>query len=754
MKAVIMAGGEGSRLRPLTCSVPKPMTEICNIPIMHHIIELLCNNGITQIAATLQYLPDAITDYFSDGTAFGANIKYFEEKTPLGTAGGVKNCEEILDESFIVISGDGACSFDLKSAIAYHKRMNSDATLLLTKTDEPTEYGVVVTNDDGRITRFVEKPSWSRVYSDNINTGIYILEQHVLNMIPKNKFYDFGKDLFPKMLKEGMKLYGCLTKGYWCDIGSPEAYLMCNTDALDGRYICKIKRNIPVIDKGAIIHEPVVFGKNVSVGAGAVVGPYAVIGDNCKICDGASIKRSVVYNDTHIGALSEIRGAVIGKRCALKDNVRIFEGSIIGDSCIINDKVLIDKNVKIWPAKTIAENLKISTNIIWGDSKKDIFDDDGIKGDTLVDMTPAVMVKLGIAAGLSVDNKIIITAVNNSVSSNMLLYAFISGVMSTGCKVYNAGNVPECVWKFAVLEYGGDKGAYISERGNKSRLYFCNEYALSLTHSQERKIEAAFLCDESTKQQDIIYDIKELSGIFGIYEASLVKLAKSTLKGQAVLIHCPDKELFSCIKNALSALGCELKEGGPVFYLSPDGGILSCSDELGLYHSNENTAVLSVLSCGKDEVSIPYNFPISIDKIAQNRQMKINRICEDEGLYSKVERVVYDGCASIINILTAMVSQNVTLHEMMNEAPQFYTSVIYTDTEMSKSEIMNVLTHSDEKKELLDGVRILLERGNVLISPMKKSKRFKIIAESESMETANEICSDFSEIIKKIKKRD
>ena len=200
MKAIIMAGGSGTRLRPLTCTMPKPMARIMNKPVMEHITELLKKHGITDIGVTLRYLPESIKEYFGDGSAFGVNFTYFTENEPLGTAGSVMACSGFLNEDFLVISGDSFTDFNLSEAIAFHKEKEAEATLILHSVDVPIEYGVVVTEKDGKICRFLEKPDWSRVFSDTVNTGIYILNPSVFDGVTQ-KSPDFSKDIFPKLLK-------------------------------------------------------------------------------------------------------------------------------------------------------------------------------------------------------------------------------------------------------------------------------------------------------------------------------------------------------------------------------------------------------------------------------------------------------------------------------------------------------------------------------------------------------------------------
>lgn len=219
VKAIIMAGGEGSRLRPLTCGRPKPMVPVLNKPIMTHIINLLKEHGFYDIGVTLQYQPQAIRDYFGNGSEYGVNLQYFVEETPLGTAGSVKNAAGFLDETFVVISGDALTDLDLSRALEFHREQGALATLVLTRVDCPLEYGVVITEKDGKITRFLEKPGWGEVFSDTVNTGIYVLEPDVLDYFAPGRMFDFSKDLFPLLLREKKPLFGLVLSGYWCDIG-------------------------------------------------------------------------------------------------------------------------------------------------------------------------------------------------------------------------------------------------------------------------------------------------------------------------------------------------------------------------------------------------------------------------------------------------------------------------------------------------------------------------------------------------------
>lgn len=235
MKAVIMAGGMGTRLRPVCPGIPKPMAPLLGRPLMEHIILLLKNNGITDICAALRYMPEAITSYFGDGGRFGVNLQYRIERSPLGTAGSVKNCEEFFrGEDVLVISGDAACDFDLSRLARDHMSKAPAVTLALYPHPEPLPYGLVLTDRSGRVVSFIEKPDWGRVVTDLVSTGIYIVSPRAVSLIPPDTEFDFAKDLFPLLMQKGETLRGISMEGYWCDIGTPRAYYQCNLDALDG----------------------------------------------------------------------------------------------------------------------------------------------------------------------------------------------------------------------------------------------------------------------------------------------------------------------------------------------------------------------------------------------------------------------------------------------------------------------------------------------------------------------------------------
>ena len=435
-----MAGGAGSRLRPLTCGRPKPIVPIMNKPVMAHIVELLKKNGITDIGVTLQYLPEKIENMFGDGSEYGVNMQYFIEDSPLGTAGSVKNAEEFLDDTVVVISGDALTDIDLTKAIEYHKSKNTLCTLILKEVAVPLEYGIVVTDDNGKITRFLEKPSWGEVFSNLANTGIYILEPKALSYFEKNKKFDFSQDLFPLLMNEGNDLYGYTTNEYWCDVGDIGSYIQSHIDILENKVTVNLnekedKKGIFIgknvdIDKTAKITGPVVIGDNCKIGKNVQIEEYTVLGENTVIDDNSIIKRSIIWPNTHIGSNARISAGILCYGNNLKSNVTVLEESVIGDECQLKDRAVIKSGVKIWPNKIIQTATSVNESIIWGTKvSRTLFGKAGITGEMNVEITPEYVSKLGLAyASILKPGSRFSVSSDSSYAATLLKTAMLAGI--------------------------------------------------------------------------------------------------------------------------------------------------------------------------------------------------------------------------------------------------------------------------------------------------------------------------------------
>jgi mannose-1-phosphate guanylyltransferase/phosphomannomutase len=374
MKAVIMAGGKGTRLRPLTSNQPKPMIPIANTPCMEHIVRLLKRHGFEDILVTLEFMTEAIQAYFGDGSEWGVSIKYSVEEEPLGTAGSVKYAEDRLTERFVIVSGDALTDVDLTEVLAFHEERGAEATLVLKGVEDPSEFGIVEIEEDGQVSNFLEKPDEEEVFSYTANTGIYLLEPSVLRDIPAGQEYDFAGELFPKLLEEGRRVYGYTTEGYWEDIGNIEQYMGAQRDVLDGRVQGieppgeRLKESVYVgrdvrVDEDQL-EGPVLLGANVKVAPGARLGPYSILGPNTSVGAGASVARSTVAEGSSIGEEVELEGALVGRVCNIGNRARVLEGSALGDAVHVGAKVTIAPGVTVFPNESIEEGASISESLV------------------------------------------------------------------------------------------------------------------------------------------------------------------------------------------------------------------------------------------------------------------------------------------------------------------------------------------------------------------------------------------------------
>lgn len=442
-----MAGGEGTRLRPLTSNIPKPMLPLVNKPMMEHIIALLRTNGITEIVVTVAFMPSAIRNYFGDGSEFGVNIVYASEETPLGTAGSVRNAMEHLDETFLVISGDVLTDTDLGSIISAHEEREAFATIGLVRVENPLEYGIVIADEDGSIERFLEKPTWGQVFSDTINSGIYVLDPHIFDWIPPDQPVDFSSDVFPRLLDDGKGVYGTITDGYWEDVGTLDAYLRAHKDILDRRVSVDIDgfqvSDGVFVGEGAEIHPeaqlngPAVIGENCFVEAGVEIGEYTVLGTGVRVRRDCHFERVVVHDNAYIGEGTRMRGTVVGRASDLRGGVRCEEGAVLGDEVFIGENALISSDVKIYPFKTVEAGAVVNTSIIW-ESKgaRSLFGKGGVNGLANVDATPELAVKVALAFATSLKNDAtVVVSRDSSRAARMLKRAMIAGLNSGGINV-------------------------------------------------------------------------------------------------------------------------------------------------------------------------------------------------------------------------------------------------------------------------------------------------------------------------------
>ncbi|MFC2015952.1 sugar phosphate nucleotidyltransferase [Chloroflexota bacterium] len=511
MKAVVMAGGEGSRLRPLTIGRPKPMVPMVSKPVMGHILDLLKQHDITEVVITLHFMPEVIQSYFGDGQPFGMDIHYAIEETPLGTAGSVKNAQEFLDEPFIIISGDAVTDIDLQKVIAFHQEKGAEATLTLYRVPNPLEYGVIITDAEGRITQFLEKPSWGEVISDTVNTGIYVIDPSVLDLIEEGVPTDWSKDVFPKLLADGRPLYGYVADGNWTDVGDIAEYMRATGDVLHHRVHTELlgkhiggevwcAQDVEIAPD-AQLYGPIYLGREVKVKGGVVIKGPTVVRDYTTIDNRAQIDRGIIWRNTYIGEAAEIRAAIVGRSCTVRSKAQLYEGVVLGDNCIVGEGATLHANVKIWPNKEIEPGATVNSSIIWGArGRRVLFGRFGVTGLVNVDLIPEFAAKMGAAFGATLPKGSSV-CINRDPhrSPRMIKRAVISGLPSAGISVEDLKSVPIPVARFytRATEAAGCVHVRLSPFDRRVvDIRFFDASGRNLSKNAERSIERVFFRED------------------------------------------------------------------------------------------------------------------------------------------------------------------------------------------------------------------------------------------------------------------
>ncbi len=506
-----MAGGFGTRIQPLTNSRPKPMLPIINKPMMEHTMMTLKELGITDFIVLLYFKPEIIKDYFGDGNDFGINITYVVPDDDYGTAGAVKLAQDLIgDDNFIIISGDLVTDFDFQKIFDYHAQKQSKLTITLTSVDNPLEFGVVIANEEGKIEKFLEKPSWGEVFSDTINTGIYIIEPEILDYIPKNENFDFAKDLFPRLMREGIELMAGYAQGYWRDVGNPESYRDVYDDILTGKVNLKISGlqtkypdgllysdEVYMLDKSIEIIGTVVLGKNVSIEKGVKLN-NVVIGDNVTVDKDSKIRNTVIWNDVHIGRKAMLDGCVICNNNQIGKNVTAKAGLILAEGCEIGQLVNIEKDVTIWSDKIIEDASIISHSVILGSKyKNSIFENGMVVGQSNVELSCEMATKLAEAFGaqLPVGSTILVSRDYHK-NSRMLKRAFLGGMLSAGIDVIDYSGIPSAVLRCNLSSHDEYvAGVHFRQKFDdptSTVITFYNNEALRINNEVAKKVEKAF----------------------------------------------------------------------------------------------------------------------------------------------------------------------------------------------------------------------------------------------------------------------
>lgn len=555
MKAVIMAGGFGTRIQPLTASIPKPMIPLFNRPIMLHIVELLKKHDITELVMLLYHQPFYIKNFFRDGSDFGVKITYVTPIADMGTAGAVKAAEKYLDERFLVISGDLLTDFNLRKIIDFHGDHKAKATITLTSVKDPLQFGVVITDKEKRITQFLEKPGWGEVISDTINTGIYVLEPEILKYIPEGENFDFSQDLFPLMLKKKDALFGATAKGYWRDIGNTDSYREAYHDIFRGKINLKIDepkqdfvgKDLRIgadvkLEQAAGLEGTVVIGDNSQV-LGDVRIKDSVIGRNCTIEAGVRLSNCIIWDNSYVKKGAKITDSVICSNVRIGQGAILEEGVIVADDTSVGDEAVIKADVKIWPKKTIEAGATVTSNMIWGEKwKKSLFEGALIKGLSNVELTPEFCAKLGCAYGTSLPKgSFVLGCRDSNPSSRMLKRCFMGGLLSAGINVRDMKMASLPLVRYKLKTFGEVGGVHFRQAQDDPamlEIVFLDGDGLDFSSNMGKNVERTFFKENFRRahhtEPGIITDINNVGDFYR--EGFLRALDRELLKKSAFTV--------------------------------------------------------------------------------------------------------------------------------------------------------------------------------------------------------------------------
>jgi mannose-1-phosphate guanylyltransferase/phosphomannomutase len=492
----------------MTANQPKPLLPVANRPIMEHVLRLLKRHGFDETVVTVQFLAALVRNYFGDGEEFGMSLQYATEEMPLGTAGSVRNAEdELRDDSFLVISGDALTDMDLSALVRYHKDSGALVTVGLARVPDPLEFGIVITQEDGRIQRFLEKPTWGQVFSDTVNTGVYVMEPEVLAEVTPGEVVDWSGDVFPKLLKRGAPLFGYISDGYWEDVGTHESYMKAQADVLAGRVQTdiagfEVSPGVWVaegaeVDPDAVLTGPMCIGDYAKIEAGAHLREYTVIGANVVVKEGAFLHRAVVHNNVYVGQGVTLRGCVVGKNTDVMRLARIEEGAVVGDECVIEPEAYLSAGVKVYPFKTIEAGAVVNNSVIWESrGQRTLFGQRGVSGLINVEVTPELCVRLASAYATTLKKGSTVTTSRDASRAARTLKRAVQGALNAAAiNVVDLEAQPLPVARFETARGNFSGGIALRTTPGDPQsvdIIFLDERGAELSQAAQRKLERVF----------------------------------------------------------------------------------------------------------------------------------------------------------------------------------------------------------------------------------------------------------------------
>jgi len=690
-----------------------------------------------------------------------------------------------LDDTFLVISGDAITDFDLANGIRFHQEKDADATLIMAREEIPLEYGVVMTDEQGEIVRFLEKPDWGQVFSDTINTGIYVLNPSIFELYNRGVKFDFSKELFPLMLKEKKRLFGITLDGYWNDIGSLKEYYLTQFDLLEGRINLPIsatrlddqiwvEEDVEISDQTRL-KGPLYLGKGTMIARGVRL-ENSVIGRNCELHPYASIKRSILWDNNNIG------GAILASNVTLQDRVAVFDQTAIGKKVFIGSESRIKPGNKVWPERKIGSRIEVDRNVIWPEYwSNHLFNHRGISGQSNIEITPEFVANLGTAYATTLNrgNEIIVGSDNYSIS-NALKKTLTGSLQAAGINIVDIGENTTAVTRFSIVKLSARSGAHIRVSSHDPQMViieFMNKEGMDLSVGEQKGIERRFFSEDYNRTTlNEVGDYTYAPEMVRDYlDDLLVRVDQDVIKKNyfSVVVDYEYDSLGNILPLFLRRLNCQLvstknysqeklplsiekrlKTSKRVARIMNDHhsdlGIIIDHDGEFLYLVNRKGEVLSraryqllisyiLLKKGLRELYLPYNSPRVIESLAKEYGAEIYYMPINSHL--SMDKYYNDGITGLVLILEEMGKENINLDQLLDHLPEFYlnNAEVPCDWE-NKGRIMRCLSEdADQDVELIDGIKFNHSQGWALIVPDNEKPLFHIYAEGEDLETAESL---------------
>ena len=750
--AVVLAGGFGTRLSPLTDSVPKPMMRVLDKTVLQHTVEKLTELGIKNIKVSAYFKWEKICQHMKEYK----QVEVVHEAVPMGTAGGAKMCIDPKAQNVLVLSGDGIFDFDLESVCEFHQNNNADVTIVSTHSQNPTRFGSIVSTKEGKVVSLLEKPPWRKVVTSVVNTGIYMLSKRAYEQIPDGLFYDFSKDLFPKLLKNGYNVMTKTLEGYWCDMGTLEEYLKCNLDACSGRIktLPNTKNaKMSLLQVGIEAKSDVFVGDGVNIGCNVTLEKNTVLGENCFIQDGCVISASVIGKDVKIGKGCGIYGAIIGDGAVLGENCIIAEGCVLEQASKIEEGTVLDKNVLVNCEGKQCQNIPSKQqNVLFKETSLAV-----LMGENLVEKTQKLAYSIAKALREEMAQNPSVSPVF-CVGDEEIKQAFLKGCTMGGVNVLVFDKAQEYHAKFIDICAPADMTVCITEFSDGISFKLMCGRTADINDSMERKISKYFFSDFKGIEEQEQSQYSVISGIDDIYRLSLVKTVRRMLSDTCITncisFNVNESKGAECLRQALegfvynsensTAEKLLIRYGDKGYEIKTRDFTIDSCHILALVFDNAD-------SIGLKRAYVDEDSPDILNYVAKKNDIKTEYV-EDRytGYYldDMFELLVSrDENFTVAALLCVAALSGKQLKGLVEKLPEFeiYTDLFigFEDRAASMERLCKLYGIGERKG---NGVTVRLSGGNVTVIP-DRVRGIKMISEATNMEAAKEMCNRIAKSI-------